>query len=110
MIMMKIAVLYLMYVTSVLSLDISERLNLAPHVRFSPEQKHRELLENVIEVGLNRSRYLVEVKEKELFEKGIILDKSQPGHFVSVFNKQQKKSQNVVKICICYTSGKQPAK
>ena len=95
--MMKIAVLYLMYVTSVLSLDISERLNLAPHVRFSPEQKHRELLENVIEVGLNRSRYLVEVKEKELFEKGITLDKSQPGHFVSVFNKQQKKAKMLSK-------------
>jgi len=39
----------------------------------------------------------VEVKEKELFEKGITLDKSQPGHFVSVFNKQQKKAKMLSK-------------
>ena len=77
----------------VLSLDLSERLHLGPHVRFSPEQKHRELLENVIEFGLNRSSHLVTVQEKELYDKGITLDKSQPGHFVSVFNKQQKKSK-----------------
>ena len=75
------------------SLDISERLHLAPHVRFSPEQKHRELLENVIEFGMNRSSHLVEVQEKMLYDKGITLDKTQPGHFVSVFNKQQKKAK-----------------
>ena len=80
-------------ITGVHSLDLSERLHLDPHVRFSPEQKHRELLENVIEFGLNRSNHLVEVQEVELYDKGVTLDKTQPGHFVSVFNKQQKKAK-----------------
>jgi len=74
-------------------LDLDDRLNLAPSLRFSPDDKHKELLENVIEFGLNRSTHLVEVQEKELFNKGMTLDKSQPGHFVSVFNKQHKKSK-----------------
>ena len=55
----------------------------------------QELLETVIEFGLNRSSHLVEVQEKELYYKGMTLDKSQPGHFVSVFNKQHKKSKQL---------------
>ena len=39
-------------------------------VRFSPEQKHRELLENVIEFGLNQSQYLQEIQERDLWTKG----------------------------------------
>ena len=42
-----------------------------------------------------RSTHLVEVQERELYEKGITLDKSQPGHFVSVFNKQHKMSKQL---------------
>ena len=71
------------------------RLYLAPSVRFSPDDKHRELLENVIEFGLNRSTHLIEVQEKELYDKGMTLDKSQPGHYVSAFNKQHKKSKQL---------------
>ena len=93
MLSVNIFIFFSLFVACVLSLDIAERLHLAPNVRFSPEQKHRELLENVIEFGLNRSNHLVEVQEKELYDKGIILDKSQPGHFVSVFNKQQKQAK-----------------
>ena len=37
----------------------------------------------------------MEVQERELYEKGITLDKSQPGHFVSVFNKQHKMSKQL---------------
>ena len=39
--------------------------------RFSPEQKHRELLENVIEFGLNQSQYLQEIQERDLWSKGV---------------------------------------
>ena len=83
----------LISLTSTLNLD--ERIYLAPSVRFSPEDEHRQLLENVIEFGLNRSSHLVQVQEKELYEKGMVLNKSQPGHFVSVFNKQDKKSKRM---------------
>ena len=37
----------------------------------------------------------MEVQERELYERGMTLDKSQPGHFVSVFNKQLKKSKQL---------------
>ena len=42
-----------------------------------------------------RSSHLVEVQERELYERGMTLDKSQPGHFVSVFNKQLEKSKQL---------------
>lgn len=38
----------------ILCLDLDDRLYLAPSVRFSPDDKHKELLANVIEFGLNR--------------------------------------------------------
>ena len=86
-------ILVSLIISTCLCLDLTERLHLAPNVRFNPQQKHRELLENVIEFGLNRSNHLVEVQEKDLFDKGITLTKAQPGHFVSVFNKQRKKAK-----------------
>ena len=48
----QLIVLISSYVISCLDLD--DRLYLAPSVRFSPDDKHKELLENVIEFGLNR--------------------------------------------------------
>ena len=42
-----------------------------------------------------RSSHLIEVQERELYNKGMTLDKSQPGHYVSVFNKQYKKSKQM---------------
>ena len=73
--------------------QVDERLKMLDGVRFSPEQKHRELLESVIEFGLNQSRYLQEVQEKDLWRKGVSLSKRQPAHFVSVFNKQRKEAK-----------------
>ena len=52
------------------SLQLSERLQLPASLRFSPQDKHRELLEDVIEFGLNRSSHLVEVQERALYDKG----------------------------------------
>ena len=77
----------------VASFQLDARLKMLDGVRFSPEQKHRELLESVIEFGLNQSRYLQEVQEKDLYRKGVSLSKRQPAHFVSVFNKQQKEAK-----------------
>ena len=36
------------------ALNLDDRLYLAPSVRFSPDDKHKQLLETVIEFGLNR--------------------------------------------------------
>ena len=86
---LKIPLFSFFSVTCMISLDISEKLHLSPNLRFSQEQKHRELLDNVIEFGLNRNNPLVEVKEKELYDKGITLDKSQP-FFVRVQQAAEK--------------------
>ena len=94
--MMRLTVLLIHTLISLArALNVDERLYLAPSVRFSPEAEHRQLLENVIEFGLNRSSHLVHVQEKELYDRGMVLNKSQPGHFVSVFNKQDKKSKRM---------------
>ena len=76
-------------------LNVEQEVQPGPSVRFSPEDEHRQLLESVIEFGLNRSSHLVHVQEKELYDRGMVLNKSQPGHFVSVFNKQDKKSKRM---------------
>ena len=92
---MKFTVLFNTLISLTRTLNLGERISLAPSVRFNPEDEHRQLLENVIEFGLNRSSHLVQVQEKELYDKGMVLSKSQPGHFVSVFNKQDKKSKRM---------------
>ena len=38
----------------IFALNLDDRLYLAPSVRFSPDDKHKQLLETVIEFGLNR--------------------------------------------------------
>ena len=37
------------------------------------------------------------VQEKSLYDMGIKLDKSQPAHFVAVFNKQKARSKDMSK-------------
>ena len=63
------AALFLL-IHSCLAFEVDERLKMLEGVRFSPEQKHRELLENVIEFGLNQSQYLQEIQERDLWTKG----------------------------------------
>ena len=38
----------------IFALNLDDRLYLAPSVRFSPDDKHKQLLETIIEFGLNR--------------------------------------------------------
>ena len=45
--------------------------------------------------GLEQSRHLHEVKEKEIYDSGITLKKSDPAHFVAVFNKQTPKAKEL---------------
>ena len=94
--MMRLNVLLLnSFISLARAINVEQILYPAPSVRFSPEDEHRQLLESVIEFGLNRSSHLVHVQEKELYDRGMVLNKSQPGHFVSVFNKQDKKSKRM---------------
>ena len=44
---------------------------------------------------LEQSRHLHEVKEKEIYDSGITLKKSDPAHFVAVFNKQTPKAKEL---------------
>ena len=62
-----------LFLHSCIGFEVDERLKMLEGVRFSPEQKHRELLENVIEFGLNQSQYLQEIQERDLWTKGVSL-------------------------------------
>ena len=66
--MMRASLVLLLH--SCFAFEVDERLKMLEGVRFSPEQKHRELLENVIEFGLNQSQYLQEIQERDLWTKG----------------------------------------
>ena len=87
------------------------------------QQKHAAILEKVIQFGLNQSQHLIDVQvgsnvahtkqysssinnvdlifnllqEKMLYDKGIKLNKTEPAHFVSVFNKQKKRAKHLSK-------------
>lgn len=62
-------------------------------MRVENDAEHAMLLETVLEHGLNASQHLIEVQEKELYDQGAVLTKSQPAHFLSVFNKQRPQSK-----------------
>ena len=50
----------------IFALNLDDRLYLAPSVRFSPDDKHKQLLETVIEFGLNRyqAKYIYQLNIK----------------------------------------------
>ena len=54
-----------------------------------------ELLNDIVTFGLEKSRHLHEVKEREIYESGITLKKSDPAHFVAVFNKQTPRAKEL---------------
>ena len=54
-----------------------------------------ELLNDITSYGLERSRFLYEIKEKRIYEHGIALTKSDPAHFVAVFNKQTPRAKEL---------------
>ena len=61
----------------------------------SSARTSEELLNDITSYGLERSRYLYEIKEKRIYEKGISLKKSDPAHFVAVFNKQTPRAKEL---------------
>ena len=61
----------------------------------SSARTSEELLNDITSYGLERSRYLYEIKEKRIYEHGIALKKSDPAHFVAVFNKQTPRAKEL---------------
>ena len=61
----------------------------------SSARTSEELLNDITTYGLERSRYLYEIKEKRIYDKGISLKKSDPAHFVAVFNKQTPRAKEL---------------
>ena len=57
----------------------------------------QEILNDIVNYGLDRTRYLVDVLEKKIYENGLKLQKSDPAHFLAVFNKQTDKSKSLSK-------------
>merc|ERR1712226_1621071 len=61
----------------------------------SSARTSEELLKDITSYGLERSRYLYEIKEKRIYEHGIALKKTDPAHFVAVFNKQTPRAKEL---------------
>ena len=61
----------------------------------SSARTSEELLNDITSYGLERSRYLYEIKEKRIYEHGISLKKTDPAHFVAVFNKQTPRAKEL---------------
>ena len=61
----------------------------------SSARTSEELLNDITTFGLERSRYLYEIKEKRIYDNGIRLKKTDPAHFVAVFNKQTPRAKEL---------------
>lgn len=61
-----------------------------------PEEAE-ELLNEIVNFGLDQSNRLENVRERELYEEGVTLKKSQPAHFLGIFNKQKDRARELSK-------------
>ena len=52
---------------------------------------------DIVNYGLDRTRYLVDILERKIYDEGQSLSKSDPAHFVAVFNKQTQKAKELSK-------------
>jgi len=57
----------------------------------------QEILNDIVNYGLDRTRYLVDILERKIYDEGQSLSKSDPAHFVAVFNKQTQKAKELSK-------------
>eukprot|EP00095_Tigriopus_kingsejongensis_P007792 maker-scaffold370_size193435-snap-gene-0.40 protein:Tk07792 transcript:maker-scaffold370_size193435-snap-gene-0.40-mRNA-1 annotation:"hypothetical protein DAPPUDRAFT_320790" len=60
--------------------------------------KAQQILNDIVNFGIDQSDRLEQVRERQLFEEGINLQKSNPAHFVGVFNKQKKQARPLATI------------
>ena len=66
-------------------------------VGLKPDKSSHEILNDIVNFGLDRTRYLTDVLERKIYDKGLNLQKTDPAHFVAVFNKQKPKSKELAK-------------
>ena len=55
----------------------------------------QQILKDIVNYGLDRTRYLVDVLERKIYEHGVALNKQDPAHFVAVFNKQTSRAKEL---------------
>ena len=67
------------------------------NVEPSSGRTSEEILNEIANFGLDQSRYLFDVQEKRIYDSGLSLKKSDPGHFVAVFNKQSQRAKELSK-------------
>ena len=63
----------------------------------SEARTSQEILNDITNYGLDKTRYLIDVLERKIYEQGVTLNKSDPAHFVAVFNKQTEKAKELSK-------------
>ena len=56
-----------------------------------------DILNEIVNFGLEQSQHLFDVQEKRIYDKGLSLKKSDPGHFVGVYNKQSQRAKDLSK-------------
>ena len=61
----------------------------------SDDANAEELLNEIVQYGLDQSAFLSDVRERHLYEEGVRLKKTNPAHFVAIFNKQKKRAREV---------------
>lgn len=57
-----------------------------------------QILNDIVSFGIDQSDRLENVRERQLFEQGVTLKKSNPAHFVGIFNKQKPKARELSSI------------
>ena len=67
------------------------------NVEPSSGRTSEDILNEIANFGLDQSRYLFDVQEKRIYDNGLTLKKSDPGHFVGVFNKQTQRAKELSK-------------
>lgn len=97
-----IVMLSLLLLTLIPDLSSSTYSQSGEYVQEDPAEaaaskKAEQLLKEIVKFGIDESDYLTNVKERHLYEEGVKLKKSDPAHFVAVFNKQKKRSKEISK-------------
>ena len=64
---------------------------------YRPAKTSQEILNDIVNYGLTKTSYLVDVLERKIYDHGLALQKSDPAHFVAVFNKQTKKAKELAR-------------
>ena len=54
-----------------------------------------DILNEIVNFGLDQSKFLFDVQEKRIYDNGLSVKKSDPAHFVGVFNRQSQRAKDL---------------